>query len=38
MSMKKKVLTPSLLRLEYYPDGVFEDRASQMAFYRDFPK
>ncbi|MBQ4618182.1 MAG: DUF5110 domain-containing protein [Clostridia bacterium] len=31
------VLTPSLLRLEYAPDGVFEDRASQSMFYRDFP-
>ena len=31
------VLTPNLLRLEYAPDGCFEDRASQMAFYRDFP-
>lgn len=30
------VLTAQLLRLEYCPDGVFEDRASQMAFYRDF--
>ena len=32
------VLTPNLLRLEYSPDGVFEDRASQVAFYRDFPR
>ncbi len=32
------VLSPSLLRLEYDPEGVFEDRATQMAFYRDFPK
>ena len=31
------VLTPSLIRLEYSPDGNFEDRASQVAFYRDFP-
>lgn len=32
------VLTPSLLRLEYDPEGHFEDRASQVTFYRDFPK
>lgn len=32
------VLTPSLLRLEYDPEGRFEDRASQFAFYRDFPQ
>ena len=32
------VLTPSLLRLEYDPQGNFEDRASQVAFYRDFEK
>ena len=32
------VLEPCLLRLEYSPSGVFEDRASQTAFYRDFPK
>ena len=31
------VLTPNLLRLEYAQGGCFEDRASQMAFYRDFP-
>ena len=31
------VLTPALIRLEYSADGVFEDRASQVAFYRDFP-
>ena len=31
------VLTPSLLRMEYSPAGVFEDRASQSVFYRDFP-
>ncbi len=30
------VLTPSLLRLEYSADGMFEDRASQSVFYRDF--
>ena len=32
------VLTPALIRMEYAPDGVFEDRATQVAFYRDFPK
>ena len=30
------VLTPNLIRMEYSADGVFEDRASQVAFYRDF--
>lgn len=30
------VLTPALLRLEYAPNGCFEDRASQCVFYRDF--
>lgn len=30
------ILTPSLIRLEYDNDGVFEDRASQSVFYRDF--
>lgn len=32
------MLTAGLIRLEYSEDGVFEDRATQMAFYRDFPK
>ncbi|MBQ4617519.1 MAG: DUF5110 domain-containing protein [Clostridia bacterium] len=31
------VLTDRLLRLEYDARGVFEDRASQAVFYRDFP-
>ena len=31
------VLTPSLIRMEYCPNGVFEDRASQSVFFRDFP-
>ena len=31
------VLTSRLLRLEYDPEGIFEDRASQSVFYRDFP-
>lgn len=31
------VLTAGLLRLEYSEDGIFEDRATKMAFYRDFP-
>ena len=30
------VLTARLLRLEYSSVGIFEDRASQSAFYRDF--
>lgn len=32
------VLTPSLIRMEYSKTGVFEDRASQFAFFRDFPE
>lgn len=31
------VLTPSLIRMEFDPMGVFEDRASQSVFFRDFP-
>lgn len=31
------VLTPRLLRMEYSPDGVFEDRPSQVVLNRDFP-
>ena len=31
-------LTPSLVRLEYSPNGCFEDRASQSVFFRDFEK
>ena len=31
------VLTDSLIRMEYAPGGIFEDRASQSVFYRDFP-
>jgi len=31
------VLTSRLIRLEYSPEGSFEDRASQAVFYRDFP-
>ena len=31
------VLTPSLIRMEYSATGVFEDRASQCVFFRDFP-
>lgn len=30
------VLTPALLRMEYDRNGIFEDRASQSVFYRDF--
>lgn len=32
------VLTNRLIRMEYDESGVFEDRASQSAFHRDFPK
>ena len=31
------LLTEGLVRLEYSEDGIFEDRATQMVFYRDFP-
>ncbi|KAB2861849.1 MAG: hypothetical protein F9K46_07885, partial [Anaerolineae bacterium] len=31
------VLTDRLIRLEYHPDGIFEDRASQAFWYRDQP-
>ena len=32
------MLTEALVRLEYSEDGIFEDRATQFAFFRDFPK
>ena len=32
------ILTPSLIRMEYSETGVFEDRASQSVFFRNFPK
>lgn len=32
------MLTEGLVRLEYSEDGIFEDGATQFAFYRDFPK
>jgi len=32
------VLSPSLIRMEYSPEGLFEDRATQTVFFRDFPK
>ena len=32
------VLTPRMTRIEYNENGYFEDRASQVVFYRDFPK
>ena len=32
------MLTAGLIRLEYSEDGIFEDRATQMAFFRDFPE
>ena len=31
------VLTDCLIRMEYDPDGIFEDRASQSVFFRDLP-
>ncbi len=31
------VLTSRLIRMEYSPDGIFEDRATQMAINRNFP-
>lgn len=32
------ILTEGLIRLEYDKDGIFEDNATQMVFFRDFPK
>ena len=32
------VLTDRLIRMEYDPSGNFEDRATQVVFFRDFPK
>ena len=32
------VLTPQLIRMEYSTENIFEDRASQTAFHRDFDK
>ena len=32
------MLTEGLVRLEYSPDGVFEDRGTQIALHRNFPK
>jgi len=32
------LLTPSLIRMEYHEGGLFEDRASQSVFFRDFPE
>ena len=31
------VLTPNLIRMEYSENGIFEDRASQTVFFRNFP-
>ena len=31
------VLTDRLIRMEFDPMGIFEDRASQSIFYRDMP-
>jgi len=36
-SWRVTVLTAGLIRLEYSPDGVFEDRATQFALNRNFP-
>ena len=30
------VLTPRMIRLEFCEEGLFEDRASQIVFHRDF--
>ncbi len=32
------MLTDGLVRLEYSEDGIFEDRATQMVLFRDFPE
>lgn len=32
------ILTDKLIRFEYSEDGIFENRATQMVFYRNFPK
>ena len=32
------ILTDRLIRIEYDPKCIFEDRASQTVFHRDFPK
>ena len=32
------ILTNGLIRLEYAEDGIFEDRATKLAFFRDFPE
>ncbi|MBQ8202844.1 MAG: DUF5110 domain-containing protein [Clostridia bacterium] len=37
-SYRFTALTDRLIRLEYSPEGVFEDRASQVVFHRDFPE
>ncbi len=37
-SYRFTVLTNRLIRLEYDANGVFEDRASQSVFHRDFPE
>ncbi len=37
-SYRFTVLTDRLIRLEYDKTGVFEDRASQSVFFRDFPE
>lgn len=37
-SYRFTVLTDCLIRMEYDQDGIFEDRASQSVFFRDFPE
>ena len=32
------ILTERLIRLEYNPNGIFEDRPTQRIIYRKFPK
>lgn len=32
------ILTEALIRLEYAEDGIFEDHATKLAFFRDFPE
>ena len=36
-TLRFTVLTEQLIRIEEDPQGIFEDRASQSVFYRDFP-
>lgn len=36
-SARFTILTPKLIRMEYDPEGIFEDRASQVFWFRDLP-